>query len=233
MKTSTATDLIIPALLAARQEMKPAYKGKKNDHFKYAYANEEAWHDVVQPALAKHNLLLTFSVTEYHRTGTLTAIRGTATVTHASGQWVAVDGIGEGEDKADKGAYKAQTGLKKYLYALAFSLPTTDDVEADENDAKRAKDEIKAQNAAKMQTEVNAALVAEGLEPEHDDEARARCLALHNELKAFSNLLFNRLHHTLRPFLITKQRTNAFMQFCRYKSQPFQILITVALNTAF
>jgi hypothetical protein len=138
MKTSDQTDKLIPALLAARKAMSPAHKGQRNDHFKYTYANEEAWHDAVQPALQANDLLLTFSVESWQRAGNLTSVTGLARVTHVSGQWIEVRGVAEGEDKADKAAFKAQTGLKKYLYALAFGLPTTDDPE-DDGKPKRAK----------------------------------------------------------------------------------------------
>jgi hypothetical protein len=199
VRTSEKTDALMPALLKARVAMKPAFKGKKNDHFRYNYANEEAWHDAVQPHLHENDLLLTFSVGEYGRTGSLSMVRGTARVTHAaSGQWLEIDGVGEGEDKADKGAYKAQTGLKKYLYALAFSLPTTDDAEDPENDKRRAADEVKAKvvaaNPAAGTAEVNAALVAEGHAPQKvDPEVRARAKALFEQAKLIDYSDANRI----------------------------------------
>jgi hypothetical protein len=184
MLTSEKTDQLLPALLKARMAMKPAFKGKKNDHFKYAYANEEAWHDAVQPQLHEHGLLLTFSIAEYSRAGSLSAVKGLARITHvASGQWMQVSGVGEGEDKADKGAYKAQTGLKKYLYALAFSLPTSDDPEDAIHDKKRAADEIAATMPAAPQATVNAELVKQGLPPQHNDEDKARAKALYERAK--------------------------------------------------
>lgn len=187
MRTSEAIDQIMPALLNARREMRPAHKGKKNDFHKYSYANEESWHDAVQPSLHANNLFLSFSVDVCTRVGTLTTVHGTARITHASGQWIEVQGVGEGEDKMDKAAYKAQTGLKKYLYALAFSLPTTDDVEDPENDRKRAAEDIKTTvktaNPIATQALVNAELVKQGLPPEKDAEARARCKALYEQAK--------------------------------------------------
>ncbi len=188
MRTSEKSDQLMPALLKARVQMRPAFKGKKNDHFKYAYANEEAWHDAVQPHLWMEALVLTFSVGEYGRTGSLSMVRGTARVTHApSAQWIEIDGVGEGEDKNDKGAYKAMTGLKKYLYALMFSLPTTDDVEDQEHDRKRAADEVRASTKAASPTatgaEVNAELVKRGLDPVKDPEAKERAKALYDIAK--------------------------------------------------
>lgn len=188
MRTSEQVDALMPALFQARLSMKPAFKGRKNDHFRYKYADEEAWHDAVQPQLHAQGLLLTFSVSRYDRSGSLSSVHGTARVTHApSGQWLEVDGVGEGEDKADKGAYKAQTGLKKYLYALAFALPTTDDAEDPEHDRQRAADEVretvKAAKPAATQTEVNNELVKKGLEPQIDPETRARAKAIYDKAK--------------------------------------------------
>ncbi len=187
MKTSDAIDKLMPALLNARKGMHAAHKGKKNAHFNYSYANEEAWHEAVQPLLQANDLFLAFSVNGSTRNGSLTTVHGSARVTHASGQWYEVDGVGEGEDKNDKAAYKAQTGLKKYLYALAFALPTTDDVEDTENDRKRASYEVREKVQAAAPTTnnavVNGALVAAGLDPVHDLEAKARCKALYEKAK--------------------------------------------------
>lgn len=191
MLTSTQTDALWPALLEAKRAMAPVHKGKKNDHFKYTYANEEAWFDAVQPALLAHGLVLTFSIISSSRTGTLTTVQASARITHApSGQWIEVYGVGEGEDKNDKAAYKAMTGAKKYLYALAFSLPTTDDVEDPAHDKKRAAElmaaQIRASKPDSLQAEINGALVAAGHDPLPDPETaekRARCKALYEQAK--------------------------------------------------
>lgn len=183
MITSEKTDALMPALLEAKRAMSPVHKGKKNTHFNYSYANEEAWHDAIQPALLEQGLILTFSVDDCRRAGTLTTVEACARVTHAaSGQWMQINGVGEGDDKADKAAYKAMTGAKKYLYALAFSLPTTDDVEDPQHDKRRAADEVKAKAKAEQpdatQAEINSKLVAEGHAPEHNKADRETARAL-------------------------------------------------------
>ncbi len=188
MRTSEKTQSLMPALLEAKREMSPVFKGKKNDHFNYKFANEEAWFDAVQPALLAHGLLLSFSVTGSTRNGNLTTVLGTARITHAeSCQWIEVDGVGEGDDKSDKAAYKAMTGLKKYLYALAFSLPTTDDVEDPKHDKARIADEerakAKAAAPAASHAEINGQLIAKGIDPIRDPEEaekKARCKALYD-----------------------------------------------------
>ncbi len=191
MRTSDKIDALMNALLDAKRDMSPVYKGKKNDHFKYSYANEEAWYDAIQPSLLKHGLVLTFSVSQRERVGTLTTVGGTARVTHAAScQWMEIDGVGEGEDKNDKAAYKAMTGLKKYLYALAFSLPTTDDVEDPKHDKARIADEERAKAVAAAplasHAEINGQLIAKGIDPIRDPEEaekKARCKALYEKAK--------------------------------------------------
>ncbi len=183
MLTSEKTDQLLPALLKARSHMNPAAKDRENQHFKYSYATEQSWHDAVQPHLLDHDLLLTFSVMSSERVGNLTTVRGTARVTHSSGQWLEVGAVGEGSDNADKAAYKAMTGFKKYCYALCFALPTTDDVEDDAHDRARVKavtfKSTKDEKvAAKSQAVINAELVAAGKEPVHSlDEKEAAAKA--------------------------------------------------------
>jgi hypothetical protein len=189
MLTSEKIDLLLPALLKARSFMNPAAKDRENQHFKYNYATEQSWHDAVQPALLDHDLLLTFSVTSSERVGNLTTVRGTARVTHSSGQWLEVGGVGEGSDNADKGAYKAMTGFKKYCYALCFALPTTDDVEDDSNDKARAKTvTFKSSKDEKVKTQdlVNAELVAAGKEPVHNIEEKQAAAEAYKRLKALN-----------------------------------------------
>lgn len=189
MRTSEKTDALMPALLDAKRAMSPVHKGKRNDHFKYTYANEQSWYEAIQPPLLDNGLVLTFDVFACDRAATLTTVRGTARVTHAaSSQWIEVDGAGEGEDKNDKAAYKAMTGLKKYLYALAFSLPTTDDVEDPAHDKRRIAEaavaEAKAAAPTASHAEINGQLMAQGIDPIRDPEEaekKARCKALYDK----------------------------------------------------
>lgn len=187
MLTSEKTDLLLPALLVARSHMQPAGKDKRNEHFRYDYATEQSWHDAVQPALLDRDLLLTFSITGSERVGNLTTVRGTARVTHASGQWLEVGGVGEGMDNADKAAYKAMTGFKKYCYALCFALPTTDDAEDDSHDRARVKAvSFKATKEEKVQSQavVNAQLVAAGKEPVTNPAEKEAAAAAYKLLNA-------------------------------------------------
>jgi len=133
---------LLPALLSARKEITPVNKGGFNKFDKYAYAKLEDWHSAVMPALLTNGLLLTVSTAtvtnleprQTKKGGTEHAIQVDCAVRlwHVSGQWIEVRGVGHGQDRADKGVYKALTGCAKYLYAQLFALPTTDDPERDE-----------------------------------------------------------------------------------------------------
>jgi hypothetical protein len=139
MKTSESIDKLMPALHEARKAITPAGKSGKNTFDGYDYANELDWHNAVQPALAANGLVLVFSTeaisnlperaTKKGGTEHTVQVTGFARVFHTSGQWIEVSGVGQGQDRGDKGCYKAMTGMKKYLYALMFALPTTDDPE--------------------------------------------------------------------------------------------------------
>jgi hypothetical protein len=142
MQTSEATDKLLPALLSARLDIKPAAKGGENKFHRYSYAKEEDWHASVMPSLLANDLLLAFSVTDTINldnrltkkkdTEYAVEVHGVARLMHTSGQWLEVAGVGQGQEGSDKAAYQAMTGMKKYLYALLFALPTTDDPEQDE-----------------------------------------------------------------------------------------------------
>lgn len=54
-----------------------------------------------------------------------------------SGETFSVNYIGVGDDKGDKGIYKAYTGALKYCLLKNFLIPTGDDPEADEETDKR------------------------------------------------------------------------------------------------
>jgi ERF superfamily len=141
MKSSENIDKLAPALFAVQKELKPIFKSSRVEfgQTKYNYATEEDWYKGTQGALAKHDLMLTTSVDRVEELPDVTTrnksiehrvrVHGSARLLHVSGQWIENSGVGEGQSGNDKAAYAAQTGLKKYLYALMFALPTTDDPE--------------------------------------------------------------------------------------------------------
>ena len=148
MQTSENLDKLLPALMKARQTISPTKKGGVNKFDDYAYATLEDWHNAVMPALLENGLMLSFStisvenleprVTKKTKNGKETTsyqyvvqVICEGRLWHTSGQWIEIGGVGQGQDRADKGVYKALTGCAKYLYAQLFALPTTDDPEGD------------------------------------------------------------------------------------------------------
>lgn len=160
MKTSEQTDKILPALITARKSIHPAGKSAENKFDRYAYANEEDWHKAVMPSLLANGLCMSCAVDEVVRledrttkndgTQRCVEVRGHARLHHESGQWMEVTGAGEGHDRGDKAIYIAITGMKKYLYAMMFALPTTDDPEKDDAPPPPPKPKTKAEKEAEF-----------------------------------------------------------------------------------
>ncbi len=139
---SDKVDQLIPAIHKARKAIRPVLRGGRNQTQNYRYAQESDWYDAITPALEENGLVIFASAGEPIDLGARTTrkgnmeyaygVPGRVRLIHTSAQWVEVTASGHGQDAGDKGVYKAQTGLKKYLYALLFMLPTTDDPERDD-----------------------------------------------------------------------------------------------------
>lgn len=140
--TSPTIDKIAPALAKVQGEMKAAGKSGDNTFDRYRYAKLEDYLAVARPLLHAHGLSVVVSVLDVHRLQDRATSKGgteravevliQARLVHDSGEWIQVLGVGEGQDRADKAAYKALTGGKKYLLAGLLAIPTTDDPESDE-----------------------------------------------------------------------------------------------------
>lgn len=137
--TSASTTSIAPALALAQGEVRAAGKSGDNKFDRYTYSKLEDFLTVSRPILAKHGLSLMFSVCDHFNMPDrptkkegiehCAQVTVVARLTHTSGEWVQVTGVGEGQDRADKSLYKAITGAKKYLLAGLLAIPTTDDPE--------------------------------------------------------------------------------------------------------
>ncbi len=133
---------ISAAIVKAQAAIRAAGKSGDNKFDKYTYAKLEDFFDAAKPVMAANGLALLVSVTSCEalpdrptKNGGLEhAVRVMlkGDLIHESGEMLTVTGCGEGQDRADKALYKAITGGKKYLLASLFSIPTTDDPEADE-----------------------------------------------------------------------------------------------------
>jgi hypothetical protein len=127
---------IYKKILAVQQEAETVPKSGWNGFNKYAYATEA---DVlkVKELLNKHGLIA-FPSTERFETlnrgdsvQVLMHIKYTV-VDVESGESIECYVLGQGEDKGDKGAYKAATGANKYFYLKFAGCATGDDPERDE-----------------------------------------------------------------------------------------------------
>lgn len=141
MKTSEQIDKIAPAILKAQSQMGLVGKSSENKFDRYKYANLEDYYRVCRDIFHKNSVFITESVDSH------VLIEGRKTknddpqyaarvtlvlrLTHDSGQWIEISSIGEGQDRGDKGTYKAITGARKYAIAMAANLVTSDDPEKD------------------------------------------------------------------------------------------------------
>jgi hypothetical protein len=110
-----------------------------NDFHKYNYATESDIVEAVRMGLAERSVMIIPSVREVRHEGTLTtALMVFTLVDGGTGECAHHDWAGTGDDKGDKGLYKAMTGALKYFLLKTFLMPTGDDPEADEATDKRA-----------------------------------------------------------------------------------------------
>lgn len=141
MTEATPQTKISGALAAAQAEAPLVVKSGENMQQRYKYAKLEDYMAVVKPLLTKYSLAVTFTDVERlelppiitQKGGTMfrVAVRTRARLIHMDGEFLEIDGWGEGCDNLDKAVFKAKTGARKYLLAALFALATTDDPEAD------------------------------------------------------------------------------------------------------
>lgn len=99
-----------------------------NEHFRYAYVMESDLADAVRDKLAAAGICVFFSVEDVTREGTISTARCTLTFADGeTGETYTVGCWGTGDDKSDKGAFKAFTGAMKYALMKNFLVPTGDD----------------------------------------------------------------------------------------------------------
>ena len=139
---SEATDKVVPALVEVQNAVLRVGKSGNNTFDKYKYATLEDYEAAIAPFLTQQGLAIVESVVD------VTPVEGGRTTSngkqenatyitlqimalHSSGQWVCCYVGGEGQDRGDKGIYKAITGARKYGRACLFNLVTSDDPERD------------------------------------------------------------------------------------------------------
>jgi hypothetical protein len=110
-----------------------------NDFHKYHYTREQDIVEAVRHLLSEAGVFVFTSIESIERRERgKDAIITTVKVKHTfvdgdSGETFPVFSAGDGEDKGDKGIYKAFTGAMKYFLLKSFLMPTGDDPERDAN----------------------------------------------------------------------------------------------------
>lgn len=161
-------------------------KRGRNEFHKYDYATEADIVDAVRGALSSRGISLVPSVVQVNREGTLTTVlmsfqfNDGETGGSASYQWA-----GTGDDKGDKGLYKAMTGALKYFLLKTFLMPTGDDSEADTETDKRASGAPSAQRrkptipSGPLRAPIITTCLRCSAEPEDGSDYCVKCNKLH------------------------------------------------------
>lgn len=144
----TPTTKLLSKLNAIMAELDYIQKDKVNSFHKYKYASEQAIKEAVHPLLVKHKVLPKFSIVSveqvqvaYKNEKGAEATGNTTTRVRMNCQLICCESgeifdclfEGYGEDKADKGFYKALTGGIREFFKSTFLIPTGDDPEGGED----------------------------------------------------------------------------------------------------
>lgn len=128
-------------------------KNGYNSFHKYNYTTESDLTESIRPILLEAGLAFFSNVLEQDREGEFTKVKMEFTLADIeTGEVLTSIYWGEGQDKGDKGLYKAYTGATKYFLMKTFLIPTGDDPEADnttdEHNSKQAPKQTNKQQLA-------------------------------------------------------------------------------------
>lgn len=105
-------------------------KSGRNDHHGYTYVTERDLTEKIRGPLVEHGIMLFTSVEEKEQQGSLTrVVTEHSFIDTETGATLVIQGRGQGQDKQDKGVYKAVTGAVKYMLYKTFLIPAGDDPE--------------------------------------------------------------------------------------------------------
>jgi hypothetical protein len=132
-KVDFSTKSLVEKLIWIMSQVERIPKNGVNKFHHYNYALESDVKDACRKYMAEAGVLMTFAVngTEQIRDD---IVRVFSTVTFYDGDTgtkIEFDMAGDGQDKNDKGIYKAITGSTKYALMSTFLIPTGDDPEKD------------------------------------------------------------------------------------------------------
>lgn len=107
-------------------------KKGRNDFHKYDYVRETDLVAAIGPLFSKYRIVILPSVDEISKNGEITRVTLSMTVINGDNPDERYDlsWAGEGQDRADKGLYKAYTGAIKYFLMKLLQVATGDDPEA-------------------------------------------------------------------------------------------------------
>lgn len=112
-------------------------KNGYNAHHKYHYVTEADLVSAVREKLAERNVFVFPKFKLLSKVGDIATVEATFTfVDGDSGETYEAVSLGEGQDKSDKGVFKAMTGATKYALMKTFLMPTGDDPELEDEPKK-------------------------------------------------------------------------------------------------
>lgn len=130
--TNQLTGSLARKLAGILKEINHVPKDGHNSHFKYDYVTERALTDALRSKLADAGVFIFTSVDTQVTNGDITEVSTSHTFMDGeTGETFTVHGQGQGQDKADKGVYKATTGAMKYFLWKNFLVSVGDDPEND------------------------------------------------------------------------------------------------------
>jgi|SRR5690606_16106923 len=123
---------IYSKILQVMKEVEKVPKNGYNQFHKYYYATESDLTESIRPILIDAGLAFFATVLDQKREGEFTKVKMEFTLADTeTGETLKSIFWGEGQDKGDKGLYKAYTGATKYFLMKTFLIPTGDDPEGD------------------------------------------------------------------------------------------------------
>jgi hypothetical protein len=141
MRTSDSISHIASALAKMQPELEVIGKSGENKFDKYTYATLEDYIKGTRDIMSKHGFFMIGSIEKVEQLADRVTRNGgiehavqislTVRLIHQTGEWIEINCVGEGQDRADKAVYKAITGARKYAIASLLGLATSDDPEAD------------------------------------------------------------------------------------------------------
>lgn len=128
----TGLKSIYPKMAKVMSQVSRVPKNGYNSFHKYNYATESDLTESIRPILLDAGLVFFSNVLEESRDGEFTKVKMEFTLADVeTGETLKSTYWGEGQDKGDKGLYKAYTGATKYFLMKTFLIPTGDDPEGD------------------------------------------------------------------------------------------------------